>query len=75
MVAMHHLVSTLWPDSFVSSLCKKSTTNLDELGCRATKYMQLEELTEYNRQLRNQVSSPKKEKALVLIITPYSILP
>jgi len=61
MVAMHHLVSTLWPDSFVSSLCKKSTTNLDELGCRATKYMQLEELTKYTWKLRNKVSGSKKE--------------
>lgn len=46
VVAMHHLVMALRLGPFVNNLCKKLTSNLDELCCRATKCMQLEELTE-----------------------------
>ena len=60
-VAMHHLVTGLWPGPFVNSLCKKPATDLGDLHCRATKYMQLEEFIEYDRQLRNKVPGPKKK--------------
>lgn len=61
MVVMHHLVTTLQPKLFINSLCKKPTSNLDKLRCRATKYIQLEEFIEYNRQLRNKPTAVKKK--------------
>jgi len=38
-VAMPHMVTTLKPKPFSDSLCKKLTTNLDELSQRAAKFM------------------------------------
>ena len=60
---MHHMVTTLQPGPFVDSLCKKPTTNLDELRQRAAKYTQLEELREHKSRVRVEDSSDKgKEK-------------
>ena len=42
---MHHM-------PFPDSLCKKPTTNLDELRQRALKFMQMEELREFCNQAR-----------------------
>lgn len=61
IVAMHHLVMALRPGPFVNNLCNKLTTNLDGLHCWAAKYMQLEELIEYNRHLRIEASGSKKD--------------
>jgi len=51
-VALHHMVIALRPESFADSLCKKLTSNLDELRQRAAKFMQLEYLREYKNQAR-----------------------
>jgi len=60
---MHHLVITLRSGSFVDSLCKKPTANLDELRQHAIKSMQLEELHDYCNQVRAENNGDKgKEK-------------
>lgn len=50
-VAMHHLVTALILDPFSDSLCKKPTSNKDELQQRATKFMQLKELHVFRRKV------------------------
>ena len=60
-VTMHHMITTLKPGPFADSLCKKPTTNLDELRQRASKFMQMEELREF----RNQARTDGGEKRIV----------
>lgn len=59
-IATDHIVTSLRPAPFVNSLCKKLAANLDELRSRVVKYMQLEELTEYNKQIKSEVFSQRK---------------
>jgi len=62
-VAMHHLVIALWSGPFIDNLCKKPTTNLDELRQRTKKFVQLEELRDYRNQVRSENGGDKgKEK-------------
>jgi len=64
-VAMHYMVTTLWPGPFVDSLCKNPKTNLDELRQKPTKCMQLKGLRKYKSHARAETSSDKgmeKEK-------------
>jgi len=59
-IAMHHhLVSTIRPDRFTESLIKRPATNLDELRNRATKFMQIEELTDYHKSVRSKNGGDK----------------
>ena len=51
-VTMHHMITALKPGPFADSLCKKPATNLDELRQRASKFMQMEELREFQNQVR-----------------------
>ena len=53
-VAMHHMVTALKPGPFSDSLCMQPATTLDELRQRATKYIQLEELKEF----QNKAQAP-----------------
>jgi len=46
-VVMRHMVTVLKHGPFLDSLCKKPTMNLDELRQRAVKFMQLEEMKEF----------------------------
>ena len=55
-VALHHTVTTLKPGHFSDSLCKKKTANPDELRRRATKYIELEELKEFRKQIQDEMS-------------------
>jgi len=50
-VSMHHMITALKPGPFFDSLCKKPATNLDELRQRATKFMQMEKLKEFQNQV------------------------
>jgi len=43
------MITALRSGPFAESLCKKPTTNLDELRQRATKFMQMEELRELRK--------------------------
>jgi len=53
-VVLHHLIIALRPRLFSDSLCKKPVASLDELRRRAAKYMELEELDEFRKQLREE---------------------
>ena len=57
---MHHMIIALRPEPFVDSLCKKPTTNIDELRQLATKFMQMEKLREFQNQVRVDRGSEKK---------------
>lgn len=58
-VTLHHLVTALKPGPFSDNLCKKPATNLEELRRRATKFMELEELKEFRKQLRDETTQKK----------------
>jgi len=62
-IAMHHLNSTLRPSQFTDSLIKKPAKNLDELQNRATKFMQIEELRDFHKNVWAENGGDKgKEK-------------
>jgi len=46
------MITSLRPRPFGNSLCKKPTTNLDELRQRATKFVHMEELRNFRNQVR-----------------------
>jgi len=61
-VALHHMVTVVRLRPFVDNLCKKPASDLDELRRRAAKFMQLEELREFQNQVRVE---PQGEKVRV----------
>jgi len=63
-IAMHHLVSTIWPGRFTESLIKISAKNINELRNRATKFMQIEKHTDYHKSIQfvNEDKEKKKKK-------------
>jgi len=56
------MIMVLRPEPFVDNLCKKSTTNLDELRQRASKFMQMEELRDFRNEVRADGGVEKKKK-------------
>jgi len=60
-VAMHHLIIALKLGAFVNNICKKPTSNQDELRRRAAKYMQMEKLVKYRNQIQTYVILAKKD--------------
>lgn len=61
VIVVHYLLTTLLPNPFVNNLCKKPTSNLDELHYRVDRYMQMKEPNEYNRKIRSEVSNQMKD--------------
>lgn len=57
-VVLHSMITTLKPWIFANNLCRKQPKDLDELQARATRYIQMEELSTF----RNQVCSAKQKK-------------
>ena len=58
-----HLISTLKPRQFTDSLINKPSKNLDELRNRATKFMKIEELRDFHKNVRaNKGRDRGKEK-------------
>jgi len=53
-VTLHHMVTALRLGSFADSLCKKPVADLDELRRRATIFMQLQELQEFQNQVMTE---------------------
>jgi len=51
-VRMYHMIMALRPGPFADSLCKKPTTNCDDLRQHASKFMQMEELRDFRNQVR-----------------------
>jgi len=60
-VAMHHMLTALRPGQFADSLCMQPATILDDLKCRAAKFMQLEELREFRNNARAEANGEKRE--------------
>jgi len=54
------MITTLRLGPFADSLCKKPTTNLDELRQRATKFIQMEEFRKFWNQVRVDGGVEKK---------------
>jgi len=59
-VIMSHMVTPLRLRPFSASLCKKLTTNLDELWQQVAKFMQLKELKDFQNQMRDEATTGKK---------------
>jgi len=65
---MHHLVSAMLPGRFIESLIKRPPYNMDELGTRAKKFMQIEEHVDYHR--KTHVENTNKNKGIRPPIVP-----
>jgi len=61
-LAMHHLVSAIRSGRFTESLIKRPAKDLDELRNRTTKFMQIEEHTNYHKSIRSEKGEKAKEK-------------
>lgn len=59
-VMMHHMITTLRLGPFADSLCKKPTTNLDELRQGVAKFVQMEELRDFQNHVRVDGGVEKK---------------
>ncbi|RDY04502.1 hypothetical protein CR513_11780, partial [Mucuna pruriens] len=46
-VALHSMITTLKPRLFSNSLCKKPPASMNELRERASRYIQMEEMTKF----------------------------
>ncbi|XP_020211649.1 uncharacterized protein LOC109796384 [Cajanus cajan] len=60
-VALDRLSTALRPGPFVNSLCKKPPVDMNDLRCRAEKYMQMEELAKTRNQARVEENFNQKE--------------
>ena len=58
-IAMHHLISTLRLDQFTDSLIKKPPKILDELQNPTTKFMQIEELHNFHKNVQAESGGDK----------------
>jgi len=61
-IVMYHLILALRPEYFMDSLIKTPTKNLDELRNRATKFMQIEELHDYQKNARTKNGGDKEKE-------------
>jgi len=64
-VALHHMVTALRPGPFVDSLCKKPALDMNKTRVRATKFMLLEELRDFegSTKVEHQVIPHQQDKA------------
>ncbi|XP_020207952.1 uncharacterized protein LOC109792914 [Cajanus cajan] len=62
-VALHHLTIALKPGPFANSICKKPPSDMDDLRCRADKYMQMEELAKFRNQAKAEVAAKVEKPA------------
>lgn len=53
-VALHAMIAALKPGVFAYSLCKKQPMSMNKKWCRATDFIQMEELFEYRDKVRRR---------------------
>jgi len=58
-VAIHHMIMSLLSGPFADNLCMQPAANLEEIGRRVAKFMQLKKLKEFRNQARAKASGGK----------------
>ena len=61
-ITMHHLVSAIRPSWFTKILIKRPTKNFDELTNWATKFMYIEELSDFDKSVQSENGRDKRKE-------------